>query len=855
MKKNPAFDATLAGKPIDLSNCDREPIHIPGTIQPHGCLLACDNAGRRIIWHSQNVAEMLGLPCQPAGRDLSEIIGHENAHRLLNSLAISGSRPQPSLIFGMRIHDRLFDVSAHRFNGRAIIEFEPATDNVGEIFGLSRIIRSRLRGLQDPTTLVEMAAALIQAQIGYDRVMIYELGPDGSGKVVSEAKQDHLESFLGQYFPASDIPQQARALYLRHPIRVIGNASCETVRLVGEFSDDEQPLDLSYAHLRSVSPIHCEYLRNMGVAASMSVSVIINGALWGMIACHHYTPKVLGMAERGAAEMIGEFFSMHLDALTRRQARHLEREARQTIDRLLKDASRGADVASALSNRLTDLAGIIEADGLALYFDGEWTPLGYAPTLAQVRPLLRHIDERFRGQIFSNSHLGVTLPDADELTAGFAGALAVPLSQRSENALIFFRREVVQTVNWAGDPTKTYESGPLGDRLTPRKSFAIWKETVRGTSTPWSENDLRFAEALRSSVVEVMLMSSELLSEERARAATHQNVLNQELNHRVKNILALIKSLVNRPNREGVPLANFVESLNGRIQALSAAHDEVGRDGSSGRLGDLVVSELGPYLAEDDQVDISGPSVELESRAYSIMALVLHEMTTNAVKYGALSQGGRLAVSWRVAAEGDCVIQWTESGVTITGKPSRSGFGSELLERALPLDLGGSSRLEFQSDGLAAEFVLPARFISTIEGGEDVVRPTSAATKQSPSTVSLDGARVLIVEDQALIAMSLEADLVGHGMQVTGIASNVSTGIRLIQQDPPDLAVLDLNLGHDSSLPIAEELLALGIPFVFATGYGARVDLPNHMRDAPIVEKPYQLADIVAKLHQARRGS
>ncbi|MTH80151.1 GAF domain-containing protein [Paracoccus aestuariivivens] len=368
MTSQPAFDASLVGKPINLSNCDREPIHIPGSIQPHGCLLACDNSGRQIVQYSANAVETLGLSSNPIGQDIVEVIGHENAHRILNTLAIAGSRPRPGLIFAMKINGRAFDVSAHRFNGNTIIEFEPAGE-VGAVFSLSRSILSRLNGAKDPEELVEMAAALIQAQIGYDRVMIYALGRDGAGKVVSEAKRENLESFLGQYFPASDIPQQARALYLRNPIRVIGDASCQTERLLGTVT--ETPLDLSYAHLRSVSPIHCEYLRNMGVAASMSVSIIIDGALWGLIACHHYTPRVMGMAERAAAEMIGEFFAMHLDALTRRQARHLERAAHQTIAQLLVDTSRGTEVASALRNRLPDLSDMIEADGLALYFDGE----------------------------------------------------------------------------------------------------------------------------------------------------------------------------------------------------------------------------------------------------------------------------------------------------------------------------------------------------------------------------------------------------------------------------------------------------------------------------------------------------
>ncbi|MTH79199.1 response regulator [Paracoccus aestuariivivens] len=430
----------------------------------------------------------------------------------------------------------------------------------------------------------------------------------------------------------------------------------------------------------------------------------------------------------------------------------------------------------------------------------------------------------------------------------------MPLSQRSQNALIFFRREALQTLNWAGDPAKTYESGPHGDRLTPRKSFAIWKETVRYTSMPWSDNELRFAEALRNSVVEVMLMNSEILAEERARAATHQNVLNQELNHRVKNILALIKSLINRPPGDDVSLSGFIESLNGRIQALSAAHDQVVRDGSGGRLGELVGAELGPYRAQDGQVEISGPPVALESRAYSIMALVLHEMATNAAKYGALSHGGHLSVAWTILPEGDCRITWAETGVMGLAKPTRSGFGSELLERALPFDLGGTSKLEFRSEGLVAEFTLPARFIRVLDEQVDLIQPPLTPSRKRTANI-LMGARVLIVEDQALIAMSLEADLTDNGMQVSGIAGNVEAALRLINKDTPDLAVLDVNLNHERSLPVAERLLALGVPFVFATGYGSRVDLPNHMRSIPVVEKPYQIAEIMAKLTDAREGS
>lgn len=846
MNENAASDASLAGQPIDLTNCDREPIHIPGSIQPHGCLLACDNAARTVLYHSANAPALLNLPGDALGQPLADVIGHEPAHRLLNALAVSGQRPRPAVVFGIPVNGQVLDATIHRFMGRTIIEFEPASDRLGTIISLSRTVMERLRTTADTDRLLQQAAMLMQAQLGYDRVMVYQLGEDGAGKVVAEAKLDQQESFRGQYFPAADIPQQARALYLRNPIRVIGDASFVPVPILAE-DRQADPLDLSYAHLRSVSPIHCEYLRNMGVAASMSVSIIIDGALWGLIACHHYSPKVLTMADRAAAEMVGEFFSMHLDALGRKQARDAERAARRALDDLLVDASRHEDPGQALQARLPDLAGLIAADGIALWFDGCWTAMGHAPDQAQAAPLLALAEGLPEGQVFHADCLSDLLPGAD--LAGIAGAMIVPLSRRPRDFLFYFRKEAEQTLDWAGDPNKTYATGKFGDRLTPRKSFAIWKETVRGKSHPWSETDRRFAEALRSAVVEVLLFNNELLADERSRAAVRQRVLNQELNHRVKNILAVIQSLVGRKPKEGETLANYADALRGRIQALAFAHDQVIRDDQGGLLGDLLGAELGPYAGDGKPIRLDGPALALDGRAFSVLALVFHEMATNAAKYGALSQpGGHLSVEWRIDGEGNCRIRWTESGLQGVTPPARAGFGSALIEQSLPFDLGGESRIDYRPQGIEAAFMLPADFVRPADPGQPArVRPAAAPVPASP----VAGRRILLVEDQTLIAMALEAELQDHGLQVTGRAATVAAALALIDADPPDLAVLDVNLADQDSLPVAQALRDRAIPFVFATGYGSDIDLPDSFSDIPVAAKPYQVGDILKKLAEA----
>lgn len=852
MTRNAVSDASLAGQPIDLTNCDREPIHIPGSIQPHGCLLACDNAARTILFRSENAPAMLNLTEDPLDRTLADTIGSDTAHALLNALAVSGNRPRPALLFGQTVNGRRLDATIHRFDNRTIIEFEPASPRLGKTISLSRTVIERLRAAPDADRLIQQSAMLIQAQLGYDRVMIYQLGEDGAGKVVAEAKLDCHESFRGQYFPASDIPQQARALYVRNPIRVIGDIAFTPVPILGRDGNAE-PLDLSYAHLRSVSPIHCEYLHNMGVSASMSVSIIIDGALWGLIACHHYSPKILSMADRAAAEMVGEFFSMHLDALHRKHTRDTELAARRTLDDMLVTASRNEDAGIALQDRLPQLAELIPSDGAAMWIDGTWTTLGHAPTAVQAAPILALANGLSEGQVFQTACLSGVLPDAQELTALAAGVMIIPLSKRTRDFLFYFRKEAIQTLDWGGDPNKTYETGRFGDRLTPRKSFAIWKETVRHTSQPWSESDRRFAEALRIAVVEVLLFNNEVLADERTRAAIRQRVLNRELNHRVKNILAIIQSLVGRRSGDGETLQDYVQTLRGRIQALAYAHDQVVRDDDGGLLGDLLSAELGPYAGEGRFIDLDGPALALEGRAFSVMALIFHEMATNAAKYGALSHPeGRLSVAWRVDDGGNCRIAWTESGMEGLTAPTRSGFGSALIEQSLPFDLGGESQVAFHPTGIEACFMLPARFVRTAP--DSAQRPGRAVQDGPvPAAPVLAGRRVLLVEDQTLIAMALESELQDHGLHVTGRAATVQSALDMIDRDPPDLAVLDVNLADGDSLAVAERLQAAGIPFVFATGYGADLGLPDSFSDTPVAGKPYQARDIVQKLAEAEQ--
>ncbi|MGO4387984.1 HWE histidine kinase domain-containing protein [Microvirga sp. 2YAF29] len=833
-----------ANEPVNLTNCDREPIHIPGSIQEHGCLLACDTQASMILRHSANAPAILRIGGAINGTTIENLLGGEIAHTLRNALATSGGEGRAALVFDLDIKGAHFDVAIHRFQSTVIIEFEPSAARFSQPLDLTRALIGRLSKTADVERLVRETARLVRGLLGYDRVMVYRFERDGAGKVVSEAKRGDLESFLGQHFPASDIPQQARVLYLRNIIRIIGDADSRQIPLVPALDASGEPLNLSFAHLRSVSPIHCEYLRNMGVAASMSVSIIIGGELWGLIACHHYSPRVLPMGLRVAAEVFGEFFSLHLNALLQQRKLDVAMEARRSLDRILRLASHQPDVSDMLRTSLGELSQIVSCDGVGLWIDGVWTVQGAAPPEAAIPSLTRFVGNVAEGKVWATHALSHRLASAEDYRAQASGVMAVPLSQLPRDYLFFFRKEQAQTLEWAGNPDKAYSSGPMGDRLTPRKSFAIWKQIVQAQSLPWTEADREIAEATRISLAEVVLRHGELLADERTKADVRQRMLNEELNHRVKNILAIIKSLVGHPVEEGRELRDYVDSLQGRIQALAVAHDQVVRSGGGGELGDLLGAELTPYQEPSTSIVLQGPKVGLDARAYSVMALVLHELCTNAAKYGALSNArGQLSVMWSLEAEGGCRIVWRESGGPLVSAPKREGFGTVLIDRSIPYDLGGESRVDYMPTGVEAIFHIPQKHVVQVLASEDARPKRKAAAKRHADLANIS---LLLVEDQLLIALDVEAMLGERGIGDVTTSGTVSDALRKLSESTPSAAILDVNLGSETSIPVAEELARRNIPFVFATGYGEKGMVPASLANVPVVRKPYD-ADSLAE--------
>ena len=843
-------------KPVDLTNCDREPIHVPGSVQPFGVLLAL-TSDFTIALASENIGSFLGQDCADVlNRPVSDLMSAEAIAAIRARVDYLAGPDAVERIFGVVLQKdgRPFDVAIHFSGPFLVVEAEPSVVEEDVNSGdLVRRMLERLRKTKGVGDLAVEAARQLKVLTGFDRVMVYRFHPDGSGEVIAESARPGLEPFLGLHYPASDIPRQARVLYQRNWLRIIADVEAAPVPLCSVPSYNPGLLDLSMSVLRSVSPIHIEYLKNMGVDASMSVSILREGKLWGLFACHHYGPRHLSFERRTAAELFGQMFSWILESREREADVAYEARAHQVQEKLLEVAASHAHSRGAIADFIADYRAMIDCDGIAVWSDGHLTLSGDTPTEEEVMELIGFINRTSPGRICASAEIAKVYAAGESFRDRAAGFLAIPISRTPRDCLIFFRREILRSVNWAGDPNKAYDVGPHGPRLTPRKSFEAWQEVVRGQSKPWTNADLQIAETLRVTLLEVILQLADLAARERRTAQERQELMIAELNHRVRNILSLVRGLVAHSKETSHSIEEFAGVLGGRIQALARAHDQITNlNWAPAALRALVESEAGAYLgARADRIRLGGPDVALDPKAFATMALVVHEMMTNSAKYGALADStGQVEVNWKVDPSSGLVIEWKESGGPPVQPPSRRGFGTTIIERSIPFDLNGDAELRFDLLGVQARFVIPANYVQMMT---PAARTGVRQEQQEVEEPRLSGT-ALIVEDNLIIAMSAEVILLELGARHVEAAASVKEAMAVIERSLPSFALLDLNLGQENSIAVGRRLLELKVPFVFATGYGERAPIPGELSEVPVLQKPYTREVVEAALKKMRRS-
>ncbi len=500
----------------DLTNCERELIHLPGSVQPHGVLLVLHPERLQVLQATLNAAEILGLwGKSPLGSHIDTLDPDLGAR--IRSLVEADELQSPVPVVA-RVRDgdtvRRFEGMVTRLPTEGIaVELEPI---VPDIWGdpeqetatrLARVLASGIEAVSaapNSQALYQETVRVMRDLAGYDRVMVYKFDPEGHGEIVGESKRDGLEAFLGLHYPSSDIPQRARELYLRNRVRVLVDVQARPAALFPQHSSlSGGDVDMSMCYLRMMSPMHTQYLSNMGVRATLVTSLTRGESLWGLVACHHYSVRRIPYEVRAACGIISEIVSTRLSALENQAVAQTELLVRRMEQTIVEALATTGDWRSALFSAPKTLLQAVDAVGAALVHEGELLTAGEVPSSIDTRRIAEWLDtEHPLDTVVATHTLAHLAPQFSHLSSA-AGLLAISLSGRGHDRLIWFRREQVQTLRWGGNPHKPVNlDDPSG--LSPRRSFAVWTEMTRGTSRPWSEPEVATARAIRLSLVDLV---------------------------------------------------------------------------------------------------------------------------------------------------------------------------------------------------------------------------------------------------------------------------------------------------------------------------------------------------------------
>ncbi|GAB3320908.1 ATP-binding protein [Larkinella ripae] len=506
----PTANITPSG--INLTNCESEPIHIPGYIQSHGFLVAITADTFTIRYASENserftkrpATELLGKPLDDlltqTDLPVADLVAILNVGKRDNTW----SRMNPHRF---RVNENDWYLIVHQNDDLLILEWETAVANHNNLD--QQLIAEALTEVQSNRTLTELiqnTARRVKQIIGYDRVMVYRFSADWHGEVIAEEKEPHLEPYLGLHYPASDIPRQARELYKANLVRLIADVNSVSSPLfsLGE-KEDEKPLDLTHAVLRAVSPIHIEYLKNMGVQASMSISLLYRGELWGLISCHHSSPRFVDFPARQAAKFVSQLLSSALEFRKDEEDQSFLFQIQQNEQKLNSQVLKDWDVVAGLTQHPVTILDVTKATGAVLAFDNKFYSIGAVPGESAVAGITNWLGTESFDTFFETNRLPELYPLAEGFRDVGSGLLAIALSKELNEYILWFKPEQIRQVTWAGNPDKPMTVSENGQAfLHPRKSFEAWSQTVRNTSEPWKEAEISVAVKLREDVLQVV---------------------------------------------------------------------------------------------------------------------------------------------------------------------------------------------------------------------------------------------------------------------------------------------------------------------------------------------------------------
>lgn len=878
--------------------CAAEPIRTPGTIQPHGVLLAADPLdGFRIVGASANVVGLPGAEAAALGQRLPALLGEAFAAELAERHGAEALGPATPFeltvelpaVVGMAT--RPYDVACHVQAGRVIVEIEPADSGdaatalvaARQLQRAIALLRETEGGLE---ALASTAAHAIRLLTGYERVVVYQFDEDWNGQAIAE---DLVEgwghSLLHLHFPASDIPSQARALYHVSTMRWVPARDAVPVPVV--MAEGAAALDLSFARLRSLSPTHMQYHRNLGVDGTMSISIMAGRRLWGLMVCHHRAPHRTSAGQRAAAAALTDAFGLRVGPAEAAGQETARLEVQGRFSTLMAHMAQVDDMQAALTAGPVTLRNLFAVPGAAVVQGDQVTLLGSVPEITDVRRLADWLraGPLLAGGVFATAVLPTQMPDWGANAAVASGLMAASLDGGAD-LLLWFRPEEPLSVTWGGNPVR--DTAELG----PRASFERWVEERHGTATPWAPHEVETATVLRHAIIEVINRSLRRITtlNEQLRQSQKMEAVGQltgGLAHDFNNLLAGIMgnlelAQMRLTQGRGSELERYIgaalvatgraASLTHRLLAFSRRQTLDPRPTDVNRLmvsmEELIRRTVGPGIAVEC---VGGAELWTVLCDGNQLENALLNLALNA--RDAMKGGGRLTIEAANTRLDDLYAvqfdvpagQYVAVSVTDTGEGMAADTAARVFEpffTTKPMGEGTGLGLSMVY-GFTKQSGGHARISSEVGHGTTVrlylPRHNGPATWDVPAapdvlTMAPAGlATVLVVDDEPVLRMLVGEVLAEQGYAVLD-ASDAERAMAIVSSTVPiDLLLTDIGLPgamNGRQLLDAARAARPGLKVLFMTGFAENAALSRGVLDpvTQVLTKPFGMGTLVGKV-------
>ncbi len=849
---------------VNLTNCDREAIHLLGHIQPHGILIVILEADLKIVQISENTISFFNIPASSLiNQPLQKLFPQSQIDILVPLLLQENLELVNPIKLTAQINNKkhLFECVVHRSDGLLILEVEPLLKDSNsdlDFYHLAKASALKIRKSNDFLEMSDLLVKEIQKITQYDRVLLYRFEPDQSGVIVAEAISCHkdqlLESFLGLHYPASDVPVQARKLYYNNWLRLIVDLNCQPVSLIPANNPiTNDPLDLSFSVLRSVSPIHVKYLNNMGISASLSISLINAQKLWGLIVCHHYSPKYINYETRKICEFLGQIMSVEIVNKHEKSLQKIKSVQIKLKQNILAD---NQILSQALLQDRENLLNLVNAQGVVISFGDQISKIGEVPDQESISKLIEWLRTNNSQDIVCTNCLSELYPDANLIKEQASGLLAISIFLNyTAYHIIWFRPEVIQTVSWAGDPNKLMQIEADGSMsLSPRRSFELWKETVREKSLFWEQVEIEAALELRGTLMLAALDFSQQALKQEANRADVANRARSEflarMSHELRTPLNAIlgcTQLMNRNTALTSELDEYVHIISDSSEHLLSLIDDI-LGVSKIEAGQITLEETGfdfhlllHSILEMQQIRAQSKKIQLTCEISPDLPQyinaderklrqILLNLLGNAIKF--TDEGSvilrALLFNTDLSSATPIIrfeIEDTGRGIdaedldklfqtfiqTASGKKIQEGMGLGLaISQKFANCMGGSiTATPNLGKGITFKLDIPVRRLASIDSkGKQKINlsPTSSVVvKEERNENQAKSLRILLAEDNPfnqMIALRLLAKL---GYQADCALNGVEV-LKLIEQKSYDLILMDLQMPEMDGLETTRQI-------------------------------------------------